>query len=48
MTQSDLDWDATIFGFDLEVRGEETYLKFNHKNWQEANDHFKHSSFCWT
>lgn len=22
-------------------------VNFSHVNWAEANDHFKHSSFCW-
>lgn len=47
MTQSDADWDPTTFGFDLETTKEGTLVKFSHVNWQAANPHFKHSSFCW-
>ena len=47
MTKSDKDWNPTTFGFDLEEKEEGTYLCFFHKGWDEANDHFKHSSFCW-
>ncbi|WP_242205618.1 SRPBCC family protein [Aestuariivivens insulae] len=47
MTQSDADWNPTTFGFDMEENDGGTYLKFSHINWPEANNHFKHSSFCW-
>jgi len=47
MTKSDHDWDATTFGFELEEVDKGTLLKFSHKNWQELNHNFKHSSFCW-
>lgn len=47
MTKSDNDWNPTTFGFDLEAHNGETIVKFIHANWPEANDHFKHSSFCW-
>ncbi|MDO1501557.1 SRPBCC domain-containing protein [Winogradskyella maritima] len=47
MTKSDVDWNPTTFGFDLETHKHGTQLKFWHKDWPECNDHFKHSSFCW-
>lgn len=47
MTESDEDWMPTTFGFELEPKDNGTYLRFNHQNWPENNDHFKHSSFCW-
>lgn len=47
MTKSDDDWNPTTFGFDLETKGNKTYLQFFHKDWSEINTHFKHSSFCW-
>lgn len=47
MTSSDKDWDATTFGIDLEENENGTLLRFSHQNWEEANNHFKHSSFCW-
>jgi uncharacterized protein YndB with AHSA1/START domain len=47
MTDSDQDWNPTTFGFDLEENQNGTLIKFSHINWQEANHHFKHSSFCW-
>ncbi len=47
MIDSDKDWNPTTLGFDLEVKGSDTLVKFNHVNWQEDNHHFRHSSFCW-
>ena len=47
MTKSDKDWNTTTFGFDLEEKENSTLVKFSHINWQEANHHFKHASFCW-
>ena len=47
MTKSDSDWNPTTFGFHLEQQDKGTMVKFSHENWQEANQHFKHSSFCW-
>ena len=47
MTESDDDWRPTRFGFDLDERAEGTWLRFSHVDWTEANEHFRHSSFCW-
>ena len=47
MTQSDADWDATTFGFRLKEVEKGTLMEFEHKNWQENNHHYRHSSFCW-
>ncbi|MGR3810262.1 SRPBCC family protein [Jiulongibacter sp. NS-SX5] len=47
MTKSDPDWDPTTFGFELVPHEKGTYLKFFHRDWPEANDHMKYSSFCW-
>ena len=47
MTISDEDWKPTTFGYDLERKEKGTYLRFFHKDWQDCNDHFKHSAFCW-
>ena len=47
MTKSDNDWNPTTFGFELEEHDNGTLVKFSHENWQLANHHFKHSSFCW-
>lgn len=47
MTKSDPDWDPTTFGFDLEPIKSGVRLHFFHKDWPEANAHFKTASFCW-
>ena len=47
MTRSDADWDPTTFGFEIELKDQGVWLKFCHSDWPEANDHFKHSSYCW-
>jgi len=47
MTKSDPDWDPTSFGFDLTPENGQTRLQFWHRDWPEANGHFRHSSYCW-
>lgn len=47
MTESDVNWDSTTFGFELAEHKNGVYVAFSHKNWLEENDHFKYSSFCW-
>jgi uncharacterized protein YndB with AHSA1/START domain len=47
MTKSDLDWDETTFGFDLEETDTGTLVKFSHINWPNSNNHFRTASFCW-
>lgn len=47
MSQADEDWNPTSFGFEIEERDGACMLRFFHKDWQYANDHFKISSYCW-
>ncbi|MCB0760789.1 MAG: SRPBCC domain-containing protein [Flavobacteriales bacterium] len=47
MTIADHDWLDTAFGFTLSPANGGTRLTFYHKNWKEANSHFRHTSFCW-
>ncbi|MDY7396700.1 SRPBCC domain-containing protein [Aureibaculum sp. 2210JD6-5] len=47
MTKSDLDWDSTTFGFDLEEQSDNVLLHFFHTGWPERNSHYRVSSFCW-
>ena len=47
MTKSDLDWDATIFGFDMTEENGSVYLRFTHLGWPECNAHYRIASFCW-
>ncbi len=47
MTESDPDWNPTTFGFDLSKRDGKVNVVFFHKDWPEANSHFRIASFCW-
>jgi uncharacterized protein YndB with AHSA1/START domain len=47
MTKSDLDWDVTTFGFDMEEDKGQVILHFAHVNWPACNAHFRIASFCW-
>jgi uncharacterized protein YndB with AHSA1/START domain len=47
MTKSDANWNATVFGFDIEENNGLARLKFKHTNWLERNEEFRQSSFCW-
>lgn len=48
MTESDEDWNNTVFGFNLvaEEKGK-TRVQFSHIGWNTSNEHFKQTSFCW-
>ncbi|EAZ81407.1 SRPBCC family protein [Algoriphagus machipongonensis] len=47
MVDSDKDWDPTSFGFELEEDGTMVKVSFWHKGWENQNEHFKISSYCW-
>lgn len=48
MTESDEDWDKTIFGFNLvAVTKGKTRVQFSHIGWKATNEHYKQTSFCW-
>ncbi len=47
MTDSDSDWLATRIGFRLDAIKNGTQLHFRHTGWQEANQHYKTSCYCW-
>ena len=47
MTESNIDWNPTSFGFYLEKDNNGTLLCFYHKNWASRNYHFQHTSYCW-
>lgn len=47
MTQSDVDWAPTTFGFDLEELEDGVLVKFHHQGWQSTNHHFRRTSYCW-
>ena len=48
MTKSDLDWNSTIFGFDMEDNNKDSVnLRFFHIGWPKCNSHYRIASFCW-
>ncbi len=47
MTKADPDWQPTTFGFDLREEDGRVHVVFFHKDWPEANQHFRVASFCW-
>ncbi len=46
MTKSDLDWDSTTFGFDMD-ENRNVQLRFSHLGWPDRNSHYRIASFCW-
>lgn len=47
MTESDENWNATTFGFEIEDSKDGVRIKFKHINWPTCNAEFRQSSFCW-
>ncbi len=47
MTKSDEDWHNTAIGFEILKEDKFSHVKFHHKGWKEANDHFRRSNYCW-
>ncbi len=48
LTRSDVDWDYTTFGFEIEsVDNDVTRLKFYHKDWKETNHQYRRTSYFW-
>ena len=47
MTRADDEWIGTRIGFELESRGETTWVRFHHSGWPSASEHFRTSSCCW-
>ncbi len=47
MTRSDPDWDGTLVGVTLEPRDGSTMVRFYHRGWREANEHYRISNCCW-
>ncbi len=47
MTDSDADWSGTLVGFELSPTARGTFVRFSHRGWPDANEHFRVSSHCW-
>jgi len=47
MTRADSDWTGTRVGFELAPGQAGTQVRFYHRGWPAANEHYRISSFCW-
>ena len=48
ITKASEEWLPTSFGFLLqEEANDSTFVQFYHKNWTEASNEFKISTYCW-
>lgn len=47
LTQADSDWTGTLVGFDLSPSASGTQVRFSHRGWPEANEHYRTSCHCW-
>jgi uncharacterized protein YndB with AHSA1/START domain len=47
LTKSDADWKGSRVGFQLESRPEFTWVRFYHRGWPAANEHYRISNHCW-
>ena len=47
MVTADDDWTGTRVAFQLEARGERTWLRFSHTGWPSVNEHYRISCNCW-
>ena len=47
MTHADRDWMDTLVGFDFSPSGSGTQVRFYHRGWPEANEHYRTSCHCW-
>ncbi|MBK9177835.1 MAG: SRPBCC domain-containing protein [Flavobacteriales bacterium] len=47
MTVAMDDWVGTRVGFELEPAHGGTKVRFYHRDWAEASEHYRISSYCW-
>lgn len=47
MTDADADWEGTRIGFEVVPNGAATTLRFSHRRWPQANEHYRISCYCW-
>ena len=47
LTSADEDWQGSRVGFRLEEAEGKTNVRFHHKGWREANEHYRISCHCW-
>lgn len=47
LIKADEDWTNTTVGFQLIQEKDQVDVRFHHKGWQQANDHYCISCYCW-
>jgi uncharacterized protein YndB with AHSA1/START domain len=47
MVEADADWKNTLVGIELSPSETGTQVRFHHRGWPEANDHYRTSCHCW-
>ena len=47
LTSADADWLDTVVGFELEPSGDAAQVRFYHRGWPAASDHYRTSCHCW-
>ena len=47
LTEADSDWVGSVVGFELSPNGSRTQVRFYHRGWPDANEHYRISTHCW-
>jgi uncharacterized protein YndB with AHSA1/START domain len=47
LTEADEDWIGTRVGLELTAGGAATTVRFHHRGWKDANQHYRVSCCCW-
>ena len=47
LVRADEEWVGTRVGFELESRDASTWVRFHHRGWPEAGEHYRISCNCW-
>lgn len=47
LTEAPEDWQRTRVGIELSFKDGMTHVRFRHRGWPSANDHYYTSCYCW-
>src|SRR5262245_49992413 len=47
LIEADPDWVGSVVGFELSPSASGTTVRFYHRGWPEANEHYRISTHCW-
>lgn len=47
LTTAMADWMHSRVRFELEDRGHDTWVRFSHRGWADADEHYRISAHCW-